>query len=361
MDQRVRDRAGAGSARCERRSACRRRRAAPGRRGDRRRRRRPAGSRPESLPSIGRSRRARARRSAGSSRGSTAGDDRATLAADVAEAQAAARGRARRTDARRAAAGRTRGAGAARRGRAARGRPSPRRGCARREARLAQRDETLRTGGGAASGNAFVLRAPIAGRVAEVMATLGASYDEGRAALPDRRAPIASSCRRRCRRPTCARVARRRRPRARDSRARRSDRRCKPHHMHDAGVIDPTTRALPVQIRGRQSAAASCWSARPARPCSTPAARSACRPCPKAAVLMEAGRPYVFVQTGGETLRPPLRRDRRARRRPGRRQERRQARRARRRRAARTTCSSRRRPRGCRPKATCTEGTDETH
>ena len=47
------------------------------------------------------------------------------------------------------------------------------------QARLAQRDETLRTGGGAAAGNAFALRAPIAGRVTEVMATLGAAYDEG--------------------------------------------------------------------------------------------------------------------------------------------------------------------------------------
>ena len=47
------------------------------------------------------------------------------------------------------------------------------------QARLEQRDETLRTGGGAAAGNSFVLRAPIAGRVAEVYAALGASYDEG--------------------------------------------------------------------------------------------------------------------------------------------------------------------------------------
>lgn len=46
-------------------------------------------------------------------------------------------------------------------------------------ARLAQRDETLRTGGGTAAGNAFVLRAPIGGRVAAVQAALGASYDEG--------------------------------------------------------------------------------------------------------------------------------------------------------------------------------------
>src|SRR4030095_11521823 len=38
------------------------------------------------------------------------------------------------------------------------------------EARLAQRDETLRTGGGAAAGNAFALRAPISGRLSEVAA-----------------------------------------------------------------------------------------------------------------------------------------------------------------------------------------------
>ena len=47
------------------------------------------------------------------------------------------------------------------------------------EARLAQRDQTLGTGGGAAAGNAYILRAPIAGRVVEVMATRGASYEEG--------------------------------------------------------------------------------------------------------------------------------------------------------------------------------------
>ena len=47
------------------------------------------------------------------------------------------------------------------------------------KARLAQRDEVLRSGGGTASGNAFILRAPIAGRVAEVFAALGASYTEG--------------------------------------------------------------------------------------------------------------------------------------------------------------------------------------
>ena len=53
------------------------------------------------------------------------------------------------------------------------------RGCRRHKRGSQQRDETLRSGGGAASGNAFTLRAPIAGRIVEVMATLGASYDEG--------------------------------------------------------------------------------------------------------------------------------------------------------------------------------------
>jgi biotin carboxyl carrier protein len=52
------------------------------------------------------------------------------------------------------------------------------------EARLTQRDETLRTGGGAAAGNAFALRAPISGRLSEVAVTLGASYDEGARRCP---------------------------------------------------------------------------------------------------------------------------------------------------------------------------------
>ena len=78
-------------------------------------------------------------------------------------------------------------------------------------------------------------------------------------------------------------------------------------------------RLARCRCRSRSTtAAASCSSARPARPSSTRAARSACRWCRSEAVLMEAGRPYVFVQIGGEQLRAPLRRDRLARRRPGR-------------------------------------------
>jgi hypothetical protein len=69
--------------------------------------------------------------------------------------------------------------------------------------------------------------------------------------------------------------------------------------MHDAGVIDPETHALTVQFevenRGNrlligQTGSALLYGRRRLR---VPAV-------PKEAVLMEAGRPYVFVQTGGE-------------------------------------------------------------
>jgi cobalt-zinc-cadmium efflux system membrane fusion protein len=71
--------------------------------------------------------------------------------------------------------------------------------------------------------------------------------------------------------------------------------------MHFAGIVDPKTRALPVQfdIDNRagqlligQTATAILYTGRRER---MPAV-------PKDAVLMEAGRPYVFVQTGGESF-----------------------------------------------------------
>ena len=43
----------------------------------------------------------------------------------------------------------------------------------------------------------------------------------------------------------------------------------KPDHVHDAGVIDPKTRALPLQIEVENRDRASCWWVRPARPFST--------------------------------------------------------------------------------------------
>jgi len=73
----------------------------------------------------------------------------------------------------------------------------------------------------------------------------------------------------------------------------------KPDHVHDAGVVDPKTRALPLQIevenRGGQvlvgqTGTAVLYTGRTQR---VPVV-------PRDAVLMESGRPYVFVQTSGE-------------------------------------------------------------
>jgi len=164
------------------------------------------------------------------------------------------------------------------------------------QARLAQRDEVLRSGGGAASGNAFVLRAPIGGRVAEVLAALGASYQEGaalfrivrtdrvelQAQLPASDAPLSRVT------GLSLEVPGRADPIPLD-----------PDHVHDAGVIDPRTRALPIQIEVAnpngvlligQTGTAVIYTGNKQR---LPVV-------PKAAVLTEAGRPYVFVQTGGE-------------------------------------------------------------
>jgi RND family efflux transporter MFP subunit len=165
------------------------------------------------------------------------------------------------------------------------------------QARLKQRDEVLLSGGGVASGNAFVLRAPIGGRVAEVYAALGASFDEGaplfrivrtdrvelQAQVPPSEAPLPGVIT-----ALAFEIPGRAEPIV-----------LKPDHVHDAGVIDQTTRALPVQIEVEnragqllvgQTGTAVIYTGRTQR---VPVV-------PREAVLMEAGRPYVFVQIGGE-------------------------------------------------------------
>ena len=167
------------------------------------------------------------------------------------------------------------------------------------QARLAQRDEALRTGGGAAGGNSFALRAPIAGVVAEVFAALGAAYDEGaplfrivrtdevelQAQVPAPDAPLGAVV---------------------DEIALEIPGRPDPlsvtfDHMHYAGIIDPKTRSLPVQFdvdnrAGQlligQTLTAILYTGRRERMVTVP----------KEALLTEAGRPYVFVQTGGESF-----------------------------------------------------------
>lgn len=226
----------------------------------------------------------------------SAGSDRATLVSEMAEAQAVAeaaraeQSRAERLLADRAVPGR-RVEDARRSVTVAEARLHA------AEARLAQRDETLGAGGGAAGGNAFLLKAPIAGRVAEVFATLGASYDEG--------APLFKIVR-------TDRVELRVQVPAADAAAARTVAALalevaghpdpillRFEHAHDAGIIDATTHALPVQFEvlnpaGQllvgQSGTAILYQRTTER---VPAV-------PKAAVLMEAGRPYVFVHVSGE-------------------------------------------------------------
>jgi len=165
------------------------------------------------------------------------------------------------------------------------------------EARLRQRDETLRSGGGLAAGNAFVLRAPIAGRIADVMATLGAAYDEGaplfRIIRTDRvelRAQVPA---------TDAAASRDVASVALEIPGRADPIALVPRHRHDPGVIDPKTHALPVQFEVDnpsgglligQTGTALLYRRDRVRGTAVP----------KAAVLLEAGRPYVFVQVGGE-------------------------------------------------------------
>jgi RND family efflux transporter MFP subunit len=224
------------------------------------------------------------------------GEDRATLVAEVTQAQVALAGaraelgRAERLLAERAVPARR--VEDARRGVEA--------GDARlraAEARVAQRDETLRGGGSARTGNAYTLRAPIGGRLAEVFATLGASYDEG--------APLFKIVR-------TDRVELRAQVPAADAGATRGTSQLafeipgradpivlQPHHVHDAGILDPATKALPVQFEienpgghllvGQTGTAILYKGDRTRWPA-----------VPKEAVLLEAGRPYVFVQVGGE-------------------------------------------------------------
>jgi membrane fusion protein, heavy metal efflux system len=226
----------------------------------------------------------------------TAGDDRATLASEVAEARAASEAaRAEQARAERLLAERAVPARRVEDARRAVNVADARLEAA--EARLTQRDETLHSGGGRAAGNAFVLKAPIAGRVADVMATLGAAYDEGaplfriirtdrvelRAQVPAADAPVVRDV---------ANVAL-------EIPGRPDPIALQLHHRHDAGVIDPTTHALPVQFQvdnpggqllvGQTGTALLYGRQRFHGPA-----------VPKAAVLLEAGRPYVFVQVGGE-------------------------------------------------------------
>jgi membrane fusion protein, heavy metal efflux system len=224
------------------------------------------------------------------------GDDHATLASDVAQAQVAVESaRAEQMRAERLLADRAVPARRVEDARRMVATADARLQAA--QARLAQRDETLGSGGGAASGNAFTIRAPIAGRIADVLATLGASYDEGaplfkiiRTDRVELRAQVP---------PTDVPAARTLHDVAFEVPGQRDPIPLRTEHMHDAGVVDPKTGALPIQFEVEnpggqllvgQSGTAILFQRDRVR---MPAV-------PRAAVLFEAGRSYVFVQLSGE-------------------------------------------------------------
>lgn len=165
------------------------------------------------------------------------------------------------------------------------------------DARLTQRDETLRSGGGAGAGNAFAVRAPLAGRLADVMVTLGAAYEEGaplfRIVRTDRvelevQVPVPDV--------TAARAAigvSIERPGIATPLG------LEPHHVHDPGVIDAASRALPLQMEV-DNPGGQLLIGQPVTAVLYTKDRERLPVVPADAVLMEAGRPYVFVQEGGE-------------------------------------------------------------
>jgi RND family efflux transporter MFP subunit len=226
----------------------------------------------------------------------SAGADRATLGSEVAETQASLEGaRAEQARAERLLADRAVPARRVEDARRATVVAEARLHAA--EARLTQRDETLRTGGGAAAGNAFALPAPIAGRLAEVMATLGASYDEGaplfRIVRTDRvELEVQVQA-------TDVAIARQATGLALEIPGLQQALGLEPHHVHDSGVIDASTRALSLQMEienpGEQLLVGQAGTA-----VLYTRDRRRMPAVPSAAVLMEAGRPYVFVQVGGE-------------------------------------------------------------
>jgi hypothetical protein len=142
-----------------------------------------------------------------------------------------------------------------------------------------------------------MLGAPIAGLIAEVLAVSGASYDEGaqlfRVIRADRVALLAQVP------PVDVGAAR-----ALISVAFEVPGQADPIELtllrvHDAGVVDPRTRALPLRIdvdnQGRHLLVGQAGTAvlRTGSARRLPAV-------PVDAVLTEGGRPYVFVQLGGE-------------------------------------------------------------
>jgi RND family efflux transporter MFP subunit len=167
------------------------------------------------------------------------------------------------------------------------------------ETRLKQRDQSLRSGGGDAGGNAFDVRAPIGGTIAAVSATPGAAYEEGaplfrivqtaHVAVEVHVPPSAADVRGLVTdlalelpgvaAPVAVRILR----------------------QAHAGVLDPRLRAFVLRFEvdnadgrllvGQAGTAVVYLRDRVTVPA-----------VPATAILTEAGRPFLFVQVGGESF-----------------------------------------------------------
>jgi cobalt-zinc-cadmium efflux system membrane fusion protein len=164
------------------------------------------------------------------------------------------------------------------------------------ETRLAQRDQTLNRGG---AGNAFVLRSPIAGRIVEIKATPGASFEEGadlfRIVRTDRvtvEASVSAADSARVREITAAEIELPGDPNPVPLMLRR---------INNPEVIDPESHALPLHLEidnpgghllvGQAGTAVLYTRATRHMPV-----------VPRTALLTEGGRPILFVQVGGESF-----------------------------------------------------------
>jgi cobalt-zinc-cadmium efflux system membrane fusion protein len=164
------------------------------------------------------------------------------------------------------------------------------------ETRLEQRDQTLNRGG---AGNAFILRSPIAGRIVDIKATPGASFEEGAALFrivhTDRvtvEASVSATDSGRVRDITAAEIELPGDPNPVPLLLRR---------INNPEVIDPKSRALPLHLeidnpRGQllvgQAGTAVLYTR----------AVQHMPVVPRTALLTDGGRPILFVQVGGESF-----------------------------------------------------------
>jgi membrane fusion protein, heavy metal efflux system len=167
------------------------------------------------------------------------------------------------------------------------------------QSRLRQRDETLSRGGVGAGPNAFVLRAPIAGRLVEIKATPGASFEEGaelfRIVRTDRlviQALVGVTDAAQVREISAVEL---------ELPGEADPLQVVVRRIGNPGVIDAASRALPLHIEvlnplGRlvvgQAGTAVLYTR----------ARQPMLVVPRAAILNESGRPIVFVMVGGESF-----------------------------------------------------------